>query len=300
MAVLVIGGVNMDLGGRSRAPLVAGDSNPGKVTASLGGVGRNIAHNLCLLGVDTALMTVLGDDDFGTAVRQNAREIGLDLSLSQTLPGQRTSTYLYLLNSDGDMALAVNDMDIYEQMTPAFLEKRLAAIQGFDLVVLDTNIPGESIRWLCRHCTVPIIADPVSTIKGEKLRDVLGELYAIKPNRAEGEMLTGEKEPEKIVEKLLAAGVKKVFLSLSTEGMAAGTASGERCRIPCPKGELVNATGGGDAMVAALTACLLRGEPLEESAKTAMAAAVLACSAETTINPRMSWENIEKLRESEE
>ena len=42
---VVVGGVNMDIGGVSAAPLVSADSNPGVVRISLGGVGRNIAHN---------------------------------------------------------------------------------------------------------------------------------------------------------------------------------------------------------------------------------------------------------------
>ena len=41
---VVVGGVNVDIGGRSFAPLVAADSNPGTISLSLGGVGRNIAH----------------------------------------------------------------------------------------------------------------------------------------------------------------------------------------------------------------------------------------------------------------
>ena len=56
----MVGGVNMDIGAVSDAPLVARDSNPGRVTTSLGGVGRNIAHNLCLLGEQVSMVTVLG------------------------------------------------------------------------------------------------------------------------------------------------------------------------------------------------------------------------------------------------
>ena len=48
--VTVVGGVNMDIGGRPAAVPVMQDSNPGTVGMSLGGVGRNIAHNLRLLG----------------------------------------------------------------------------------------------------------------------------------------------------------------------------------------------------------------------------------------------------------
>ena len=89
--VVVIGAVNMDIGAVSWAPLVARDSNPGRVGTSLGGVGRNIAHNLCLLGVDTAMVTVLGDDAFAAAIRRGAEEIGLDMSHSAVVPGGRTS-----------------------------------------------------------------------------------------------------------------------------------------------------------------------------------------------------------------
>ena len=54
--------MNVDIGGRSAGPLVGRDSNPGTVTVSMGGVGRNIAHNLRLLGVRVSLLTALGED----------------------------------------------------------------------------------------------------------------------------------------------------------------------------------------------------------------------------------------------
>ena len=60
--VVVVGGVNMDIGGISHAQLVSADSNPGRVRISLGGVGRNIAHNMALMGLDVRMVTVLGGD----------------------------------------------------------------------------------------------------------------------------------------------------------------------------------------------------------------------------------------------
>lgn len=99
--VAVVGGVNMDIGAVSAGKLVARDSNPGHVTTSLGGVGRNIAHNLCLLGQQTAMVTVMGDDDFGRRVQENAKDIGLDLSASAVLPDCRTGTYLYIAGPTG-------------------------------------------------------------------------------------------------------------------------------------------------------------------------------------------------------
>ena len=49
--VTVVGGMNMDIGGRPYKTLVGKDSNPGAVRMSPGGVGRNIAHNMSLIGL---------------------------------------------------------------------------------------------------------------------------------------------------------------------------------------------------------------------------------------------------------
>lgn len=79
------------------------------------------------------------------------------------------------------MALAVNDMAIYDHMTPDFLRQRLDFMNHADLVVVETNLPESSLHWLCEHCTAPLLADPVSTIKAPKLKPVLGRLTALKP-----------------------------------------------------------------------------------------------------------------------
>ena len=295
--IVVIGGVNMDIGAVSGARLVARDSNPGRVTTSLGGVGRNIAHNLCLLGEQVAMVTVLGQDGFAQSVRENASDIGLDLSHCATVPGGRTGTYLFIDDCDGDMALAVNDMDIYEHITPEFLRQRLDFINHAGLVVVDTNPPETSLEWLCRHCTAPILADPVSTIKAPKLLPVLDRLTALKPNRMEAELLSGvairtEEDVHRAARVLLDKGVEQVYISLGTEGLYGADRDGHEVRLPCPQIHAVNATGGGDAMAAALAACIARGKPLAECAEMAVGAGALACTAQETIHPGMSWENI--------
>ncbi len=296
--VAVIGGVNMDIGGRSHAPLVARDSNPGKVQMSLGGVGRNIAHNLKLLGTDVHLVTAFGDDMAAQKLTASCGELGIDISHALQLPGAATSTYLFLSGPDGDMELAVSDMDIYEHLTPTFLGTRLPFLNKAQLVVIDTNIPRESIEWLAENCKVPIFADPVSTMKAEKLRDVLGKIHTLKPNRLEAEILSGipltsRNNIERAADVLLARGLKRIFISLGADGVYAADHK-DRCFVPGIPGNLVNATGCGDAFMAAIAWAWQEGTNLENTARAGLAAASIAMESEETINPTMCAAEVQK------
>ena len=290
--VTVVGGVNVDIGGRPQAPLVARDSNPGAVQSSLGGVGRNIAHNMALLGLDVRLLTAFGDDLYAQRIAASCGELGIDISRSLQVPGGRTSTYLFIADEKGEMELALSDMDIYRRITPAFLAARTALLQNAQLVVVDANIPAEAIAWIADHVTPPVFADPVSTAKAERLRPVLGKLHTLKPNRIEAELLSGvvitdEAGLNRAADKLLETGLRRVFLSLGGDGVLAADHSG-RVRLPCLPGNRVNTTGCGDAFMAALAWAYLEGTDLEGTALAGSAAASIAMESGETINEAMS------------
>ena len=185
------------------------DSNPGAVRMSLGGVGRNIAHNMSLLGLDVRMVTAFGDDLYAQKIAASCGELGIDISQSPVIPEGHTSTYLFINDEKGDMLLAVSDMDIYRHLTPQLLSQRQKLLSGSQVLVIDTNIPAESIAYLAENCPVPIFADPVSTAKAVKLQPVLGRLHTLKPNRLEAELLSGVSitdagEPQRRGRRLLA------------------------------------------------------------------------------------------------
>ena len=291
---VVVGGVNMDIGGVSRGPLVRADSNPGAVRMSLGGVGRNIAHNMALLGVDVRLLTAFGSDNHARRIAASCGSLGIDVSRSLLIPGENTSTYLFIANEAGEMELALSDMEIYRHITPSYLASRSQLLQNAQMVVVDANIPAESIEWLAGSIKPPIFADPVSTVKGTKLRPVLGKLHTLKPNRIEAELLSGveirdEDSLNRAADALLETGLRRVFISLGGDGvLAAG--HDNRVRLPCAKGKLVNTTGCGDAFMAALAWAYLEGTDLENTAKAGSAAASIAMESGETINDTLSAE----------
>ena len=291
---VVVGGVNVDIGGRSFAPLVAADSNPGAVTMSLGGVGRNIAHNMSLMGVDVRLLTAYGDDLNGERVAASCSELGIDMSHALRVPGAVTSTYLYLTDPDGDMALAVSDMAVCEKITPAYLAVNLPILQNAQVVVADTNIPAESLQYLAENLTVPLFIDPVSTAKAEKLRPILSKIHTLKPNRLEAELLSGVKitckeDVVKAADRLTELGVHRMFISLGTDGVYAAMGD-QRLWLPNIPGHIVNTTGCGDAFMAALVWAYLEGSDLEATARAGLAAGSIAMESGETINPNMSAE----------
>lgn len=288
----VVGGANMDIGGVSAAALVAEDSNPGKVTMSLGGVGQNIARNLSLLGVDVRFLTALGNDIFGQRITAASGELGIDITHALQVPDAATSTYLFICGPDGDMALALNDMAICDRISPAYLQSNLPLLNNAQVVLVDTNLPAESLEYLCLHCTAPIFADPVSTIKGEKLRPLLGRLHTLKPNRLEAELLSGvaitnEQSLCRAARELLKTGLHRVFVSLGSHGVFAADRR-QMLLLPPSKATMRNATGAGDAYMAALGWAYLEGMDLTQTAASAACAAAIAVESAQTVNPRLS------------
>ena len=289
---VVVGGVNMDIGGRSFAPLVDSDSNPGSVTMSLGGVGRNIAHNLALMGTDVRLLTAYGDDVYGQKIAASCAELGIDASHALRLAEERTSTYLYIADEQGEMALALSDMEVCKRITPGYLAANLPMIQNAQVVVADTNLSEETLVYLAENCHRPLFCDPVSTTKAQKLLPILDRIHTLKPNRLEAALLSGvpintKEDVPKAAQALLDKGVHRLFISMGADGVYAASQE-EQLWLPNLPGNMVNTTGCGDAFMAALVWAYLEGTNLKDTALAGLAAGSIAMESRDTINSAMS------------
>lgn len=297
--IVVVGGVNMDVSGTSYKRMRAHDSNPGRVTLSPGGVGRNIAENLCRLGWPVKMITAMGADAYAEVIRKDGEDYGLDFSHALVLPEAHTSTYLCLNDPDGEIYAAVSDMDIYEHLTPAFLETRMDVLAGAALIVADANLTEEALAWLADNCTAPMIADPVSAAKAGKLKVCLKRLSAIKPNREEARIITGVKIEgmlglDRAAQALLDAGVKNVFITLNKEGVYynSGEASGICLTAPA---KVVNTSGCGDAFTAAAAIGCATGMDIHEIARMGQAAAAICAESASAVSPAMSQDALEEV-----
>lgn len=298
----VVGAANIDIGGFPSGRVAMQDSNPGKVRLSAGGVGRNIACNLARLGVQTHLIAAFGDDSFARVARDDCARAGVDCDLAFTFEGEASSAYLFIADAGGDMQLAVNDMAICQRLSPAALETRLDALNGMDAVVVDANLPAETLDFLAENLTPPIVADAVSTAKAPRLMGALGKLAAVKPNAIEAETLTGipvhgPDSAARAARRLVELGAKRAFITLGERGACCADAN-ETIFLPGGAVRLVNATGGGDAFTAALAWGLMCGLSLRDCGAAGLAAASLAVESLETVNPEISAEAVlERMKE---
>ena len=296
--VFVIGAVNMDITGTPAAELRTGDSNPGRVALSPGGVGRNIAENLRLLERKVSLITIMGEDAYGDIIREQCRNAGIDLQFSFTDPLARTSTYLCVNEENGDVHAAIADMSIYELLTPERLEPLLPMLNKGTMLIADANLPEETLKWLAAKVTIPIAADPVSCAKAERLRPLLSGLTLIKPNIPEAELLTGmeirgDGDLGRAADAMHRLGVRRVYISLGGRGVWADDPREGGELIPCFPGVIVNTTGCGDAFVAAAADAFLNGLSTLEAARRALAASAVCAEDHAAVNPKMSREMID-------
>lgn len=295
--VLVIGAANLDVKGRPEEALIHYSSAPGIIRSSLGGVARNIAENLARLDVETALITAVGDDQTGERLLGHAAGRGIDISEALIVEGARSGAYIALLTGDGQLDVALDDMSVLKAITPAALEARRHLFGEACLVVIDANLSPETIEKvveLCDEYDVALCADPTSTVLAQRLRPHLEHLYMASPDVQEAKALCDiDFDPNDrdaamdAASRLVSLGVETAIITMGEFGVV--YANGEtRGHIAAVQTQIVDPTGAGDAMTAAIIFGLLEDIPLDESVRLGITAATLTLRTRETVRPDLS------------
>ncbi len=292
-----IGAANVDIRGRSDGRLIMGDSNPGMLYTTLGGVCRNICENLARLGSEVRLVTVVGDDENGRSILRGCEAAGIDMRYTSVLEGERSSSYMSILDEKGDKVLAMSDVRIVKRLDEAFVDQAAVVLSKADIVVCDGNLSRSAMARLTEVCLAPLYLDPVSTTWAKEIAPLIGYFDTVKPNRMELAALTGCPTDTlsgmlKACDILLRKGVRRVFVSLGREGMLYRGREGTVHRIARPYPDVVDVTSAGEAAMAGIVWGSRQGMTADEIVCTAMAAGMIAISSPETISADMSVEKI--------
>ncbi len=293
--ITVIGAANADIQAFVSRRLTPGDSSPGRISTSAGGVARNIAHNLALLGDKVDFITALADDENSKILLSGMTALGIDFSKSITMPGTRTSSYVCILDEKGVLFGAVADMEIIESLPVGPVEKALAGLEKGNLVVVDTNMRKEVLEAIARatvRAGALLVVDTVSEAKCVRCESILPFLHAIKPNRGETLALTGTEVTDtssarKAAGFFHAKGIACVCISLGRDGVF-WSGDGRHGRIAVAGMPVLNVSGAGDALTAGLVSALADGAEIEEAVRFAQACASITCASEKTVSDSLS------------
>ena len=278
----------MDLSATLNDAFIAADSNPGHIEVGYGGVARNIAHNLSLLGARAQLLTVFGGDLFGGLLYDYCKQQGIDVHLSERESKDRTGMYLCINNHGGEMIAAVSDTEAIRAITPEWLAKRSGEINLSDYVVADTNISEDAIHWLMENVTAPLLIDGVSSTKAHRVVNALSKsklpyLHTLKLNLKEALAVTQTTTYADAAQKLLDMGVAHVYITLSAEGVYCRNAAQEWL-FPALPGEVVNTTGAGDAFLAGVVFAHTKGIDFPQTAQYGLMAARATLMSSKAVN----------------
>jgi len=289
----------VDAKGRPDGVLMPGTSVPGIVHLGIGGVGRNIAENLARMGVPTNLVSATGADQFGRILLQHTADSGVDVSHVVISEAHRTAAYIAVLDSGGAPAHAIDDMAIMGLVTPAMIEESRSLFEQASIIVVDANLLPEaleSVFRLARECDRPVCVDPTSAILAPRVLPYLSETYLIVPNLREAQALASaghEEEPDvqQLAHRLVNMGAEIAVITLAEKGLYYAT-SDESGHVPALKRDIVDLTGAGAALAAAVIFGLQNGFAISEAVRLGISAAALTIQCTETVCSDLSLDRL--------
>ena len=299
--VLVIGASGLDVVARLRQDLQLATSNPSLIRTSFGGVARNVAENLARLGQPVSLLSVIGRDRLGDEVLAHTRQAGVEVSAVYTTDKYPTGFYMGVLDELGTRQFAFDDMRILAELTDSYLAYNEDLFEQAGLVFLDANLPETALASafkLAHKYQIPVCADPTSTSLAPRLKPYLKEIKLLAPNGLEAGMLTGQPfdptDREAALEaarNLVNQGVEVAVVTLAELGICYAT-SATSGHVPGIRTNVVDPTGAGDALTAALIYALMNNLEIDDAARLGVSAESLTLRYPGTVLPDLSLQKL--------
>ena len=297
--VLVLGAAGMDVVGRLESDLKPSTSNPARIRRSVGGVARNLAETLARLGQPVQLITVVGEDASGDEILEHTAKAGVDISAVLRSKEYTTGYYLGVVDENGVLQFALDDMRLLEEITTNYLKEQEALFKSASMVFVDANLPVKTLRTassLARRAKIPICADTAAFTLAERLIKFLPKYYLVTANSQEAGVLTGlsfeasdQDAAMEAARNLVNQGVRIALVTLAEYGVVYATSetTGHISAIRTP---ISDPTGAGDAMTAAVLFALLNDIELDDAIRLGVSAASLTLRHPGSVYPDLSLE----------
>ena len=274
--MLVIGAIFVDVKGFARDKYMPLERNVGDVQVVAGGVCRNVAENLSMLGYEARFVSMVDDNGMGAQVRGELAALGVNVTHVISAP-RGMGMWLAILDENGNLAGSISRQPDFSALEAYLKQNGDSIVAATDGLVLEfdmnAGISGLVMALAKKH------RKPVYSIVGnmgvilkhpEYLRDVACFICnEMEAGRLFREDLT-QLEPEGMLEALkrgsAVAGIQAMVITMGPKGAVyVDNTTGEFGFCPSQDVEVVDTTGAGDAFFSAAVSALMRGAPLSQA-----------------------------------
>ena len=270
--IAVIGSINMDMtAAAARIPRPGETVSAQSLRYVPGGKGANQAVAAARLGGDVTMFGCVGDDGFGQKLIANLRANGVNTDHVGTVPGESSGIAMIVV-AENDNAITVIP-GANGHVTPAYVERNWAEIAKADIVLLQNEIPPETVRCAAlrlRAAGKTVICNPAPAAPADA--ELLAAVTYLTPNEHEARIVLGDAQTP--LETLVERFGGKLIVTLGAAG-AAGY-DGAYLHVPAIRARVVDTTGAGDTMNGAFAFALAEGMDCAEALRFSNAAAGLA------------------------
>jgi len=243
---------------------------------SAGGSASNYAVALARLGIRCGFIGRVGDDSFGEFVKREFEKEGVDISRLKVDREHPTGKVFIIVTKNGARRMiahrGANAYITLDESDEEYISRAKLVHAASIRRKLALEIAKVSSKYKITFSYDPGLV--VCKYGLEELKPIFSHVKILYLNLRELECLTGSKDPES-ASKLLQYGPKLVIVKMGSKGSYL-VLSEARIRVPPYKPKkVVDTTGAGDVFAAALTAGLLKGLSLWDSALFASVAAGL-------------------------
>jgi len=279
--IAVVGSANIDLTTfTNQFPKPGETIFAQKFDLGFGGKGANQAVAARLCGAEVFLVARVGSDLFGPATIENFRKQGIDATHVKQVEGLSSGVAPIFVEANGQNRILVVK-GANDALKPADVDAAAEVLKTADCIVLQFEIPLETVCYTIqfahqhgiRSILNPAPAQPVDM-------RALKDLDYFVPNESEAEAITGlpvknVEDAKKCAEKLVASGIRRVIITLGTNGSLLAGRDG--CEHVAPFAvKSVDSTGAGDAFIGSFAVFLAEGVPEREAVRRANLYAALS------------------------
>ncbi|MEQ8211037.1 MAG: carbohydrate kinase family protein [Lacipirellulaceae bacterium] len=250
-----------------------------------GGIVSNSGATFARLGLKTEAFTLIGDDEFGTIIRDRFQTFGVGTQGLSVHCREATSASVVMVDPSGERSFAhcvgaPRELDLawFESHMSFFKQSRAVMLGYFSLMPkLEPDLP-QVLGMLRQAGCLTILESAGSGGSLDDLAPSLAEVDIYLPSEEEARHQTGTDQPGEMIELFRARGARgTVGIKCGTQGSVISPVPGEVLTIDCIEapGAVVDTTGAGDAFLAGYVAGILK--ELSPSHAGRLAAAAGAC-----------------------